>query len=107
MESRPPQDPPRRPAAGRKPNGSGGSPTPPWLWLVLLFGVVLIFWQFGKAGGEVQVNFHPWFTEQVNKGNIKSLAVQTTTEVTGELRVPEPYRATSSSPEITVTKFRT
>jgi len=34
----------------------------------LLFGVVLIFWQFGKAGGEVQVAFHPWFTEQVNKG---------------------------------------
>ena len=39
MENRPPQqETPRRPPtnSGRKTNGSGGSPTPPWLWLLLL-----------------------------------------------------------------------
>jgi cell division protease FtsH len=106
MESRPPQDPPRRPAAGRKPNGSGGAPTPPWLWLLLIFGILLIFWLFGKPGGEVQVAFYPWFTEQVNKGNVKSVLVGEK-ELTGELRVPEPYQQTPSSPKITVTRFKT
>ena len=32
------------PANGRKPNGAGGSPTPPWLWLFLIAGFGLIFW---------------------------------------------------------------
>ena len=43
MESRPPQEPPRRtPTAGRKPNGAGGSPTPPWIWVFLIAVVGLI-----------------------------------------------------------------
>ena len=38
MENRPPQpETPRRPPnSGRKTNGSGGSPTPPWLWLLVM-----------------------------------------------------------------------
>ena len=67
MENRPPQqETPRRPPtnSGRKPNGSGGSPTPPWLWLLLLGGFALIFWQFVPKT-EVQVLYYPWFYEQV------------------------------------------
>ena len=67
MESRPPQESPRRPAGGRKPNGSGGSPTPPWLWLLLIAGFGLIFWQF-KPKNEVQVSYSPWFLDQVEAG---------------------------------------
>src|ERR1017187_9815491 len=45
MENRPPQqDAPRRPPtnSARKTNGTGGSPTPPWLWLLLVGGFDLI-----------------------------------------------------------------
>jgi len=75
MESRPPQESPRRPAGGRKPNGSGGSPTPPWLWLLLIAGFGLIFWQF-KPNNEVAVSYSPWFLDQVDEENIKSLSLQ-------------------------------
>jgi cell division protease FtsH len=83
MESRPPQESPRRPA-GRKPNGSGGSPTPPWLWLLLIAGFGLIFWQF-QPKNEVTVSYSPWFLDQVDTGNVKSLSLQGL-EVRGELR---------------------
>ena len=48
MENRPPQpETPRKPpTAGRKTNGSGGSPTPPWLWLIVIGLLALIFWHF-------------------------------------------------------------
>ena len=45
---------------GRKTNGSGGSPTPPWLWLLLIGGFALIFWQFVPKT-EIQVLYYPWF----------------------------------------------
>ena len=105
MESRPPQETPRRPAAGRKPNGSGGSPTPPWLWLLLIAGFTLIFWQFVPRN-EVQVSYSPWFTDQVDKGNIKSLSVQGI-EVHGELRKKSEYRAQSATAPVSVEKFYT
>ena len=78
MENRPPQqETPRRPPtnSGRKTNGSGGSPTPPWLWLLLLGGFALIFWQFVPKT-EVQVLYYPWFYEQVQADNIKSITIQ-------------------------------
>ena len=53
--------------SGRKTNGSGGSPTPPWLWLLLLGGFALIFWQFVPKN-EVPVLYYPWFYEQVAVG---------------------------------------
>ncbi|MHC5542624.1 ATP-dependent metallopeptidase FtsH/Yme1/Tma family protein, partial [Singulisphaera rosea] len=92
MESRPPQESPRRPAGGRKPNGSGGSPTPPWLWLLLIVGFAAIFWQF-SAKSEVMVNYSPWFLDQVKLKNIKSLSIQAN-EGRGELRKKELYPST-------------
>ena len=94
MENRPPQqEPPRRPptANGRKTNGSGGSPTPPWLWLLLLGGFALIFWQFVPRN-EVQVRYYPWFYDQVQNDNIKSITIQGV-EIRGELRKDQPYLA--------------
>jgi cell division protease FtsH len=105
MESRPPQESPRRPAGGRKPNGSGGSPTPPWLWLLLIAGFALIFWQFAPKN-EMPVAYSPWFLDQVDDGNIKSLLIQGT-EVHGELRQEKPYRTPSSSTVVTIKRFYT
>ena len=47
--SRPPQpEPPRKPAGNsRKANGANGSPTPPWLFLLVIVSFALIFYQFG------------------------------------------------------------
>src|SRR6266446_3953021 len=106
MESRPPQEPPRRPNGGRKPNGPGGSPTPPWLRLLLIAGFVLIFWQF-KPTNEVTVGYSPWFLDQVDKDNIKSLSIQGL-EVHGELREKKQYTPASGglAPQ-SVTKFLT
>jgi cell division protease FtsH len=104
MESRPPQESPRRPAAGRRPNGSGGSPTPPWLWLLLIVGFGLIFWQFIQRG-EVSVSYVPWFLDQVDSGNVKSLTI-TGTEARGELRKRKQYVA-PGAPSQFVTKFST
>src|SRR5580700_1782202 len=94
MESRPPQESPRRPAGGRKPNGSGGSPTPPWLWLLLIAGFGLIFWQF-KPQNEASVSYSPWFLDEVEKGNIESLSIQGL-EVRGELRDKVMYTPPSA-----------
>ena len=102
MESRPPQESPRKPAGGRKPNGNGGSPTPPWLWLLLLAAFGLIFWQFGPRN-EVPVNYQPWFMEQAKKGNIKSLAIQAG-EVHGELRQEKKYQPPGTTPAVSVNK---
>src|SRR3954447_4869864 len=105
MESRPPQESPRRPAGGRKPNGSSGSPTPPWLWLLLIAGFGLIFWQFAPKN-EVPVSYDPWFLDQVESGNIKSLSIQGQ-DVHGELRKEQPYRPPSSATVMNVKRFST
>src|SRR3954453_22828378 len=103
MESRPPQESPRRPAGGgRKPNGNGGSPTPPWLWLLLIAAFALIFWQFAPRN-EVPVNYQPWFIEQAKAGNIKSLAVQAG-EVHGELRTERKYQPPTGTAAVPVKK---
>ena len=108
MENRPPQqDTPRKPPtnSGRKTNGSGGSPTPPWLWLLLLGGFALIFWQFVPKQ-EVQVLYYPWFYEQVQADNIKSISVQGD-EIRGELRKKQTYKNPSTQASVDVTKFIT
>ena len=84
----------------------GGSPTPPWLWLLLLGGFGLIFYQFVPKA-EISVRYYPWFYEQVQADNIKSISIQGT-EIRGELRketaVSEPpnqqpvQRSNDSSP---------
>ncbi len=105
MESRPPQESPRRSNGGRKSNGTGGSPTPPWLWLLLILGFALIFWQF-KPNQEVEVVYSPWFLDQVDHDNIKSLQLQGT-EARGELRHKEQYTAPNATTAVTVTRFTT
>jgi cell division protease FtsH len=105
MENRPPQESPRRPTGGRKPNGSGGSPTPPWLWLLLIAGFGLIFWQFAPKN-EVQVDYSPWFLDQVDSGNIKSLTISGQ-DAHGELRKEQKYRHPTTAGEVTVKKFAT
>jgi cell division protease FtsH len=104
MESRPPQETPRRPAGGRKPNGSGGSPTPPWLWLLLIAGFALIFWQFAPKN-ETSVNY-TWFIEQVDSNNIKSLSLEGTV-VHGELRKEQKYQPPGSATVQPVKRFLT
>jgi cell division protease FtsH len=92
MESRPPQEPPRRSAnGGRKPNGSSGPPTPPWLWLLLVAVFGIIFWQFAPKS-DVAVPYNPWFMDQVEDDNIKSLVIQGQ-DIHGELRKETPYTA--------------
>jgi len=105
MESRPPQETPRRPSGGRKPNGTGGTPTPPWLWLLLIAGFALIFWQFAPKN-ETSVDYSPWFLDQVEAGNIKSLSVQGT-DVHGELRLEKKYQPRGSATLVAVKKFST
>ena len=71
MESRPPQEPSRRPSTnGRKPNGTGGSPTPPWIWVFLIAVVGLITYVL-SGKNETTVNYSPWFMEQVQADNIE------------------------------------
>ncbi len=105
MESRPPQESPRRPAGGRKPNGAGGSPTPPWLWLLLIAAFALIFYQFAPKT-ETQVSYQPFFLDQVDSGNIKSLVVQGV-EVHGELRKEDKYLAPKAKTPVKVKFFFT
>ncbi len=97
MENRPPpQETPRKPStSGRKTNGSGGSPTPPWLWLIVIGLLALIFWHFVPKT-EVQVLYHPWFTDQVKNHNIKSMSIQGN-EIRGELRKETTYSPTSGT----------
>src|ERR1017187_7219399 len=108
MENRPPQqDAPRRPPtnSARKTNGTGGSPTPPWLWLLLLGGFALIFWQFVPKY-ENPVIYYPWFYEQVEKDNIKTITTQGG-EIRGELRKEAMYQSAPNQQPIPVKKFVT
>src|SRR4051794_39848465 len=107
MENRPPQqDTPRRPPPGtRRTNGSGGSPTPPWLWLLLIGGFAIIFWQF-MPKPETPVDYNPWFLDQVDSDNIKKLSIQGS-EVRGELRKDQPYQSSTSTSSVPVRRFIT
>ena len=107
MDNRPPQqDPPRRPlASGRKPNGSAGSPTPPWLWLLLIGGFAIIFWQFIPKP-ETTVDYSPWFLDQVDQDNIKKVSIQAN-EIRGELRLEKPFQSSTSQTSVMVHRFIT
>src|SRR5262249_57726737 len=77
MENRPPQqETPRRPPNSvRKTNGSGGPPTPPWLWLIVIGLLALIFWHFVPKT-EVEVPYYPGFKDRLDKGNVKSISLE-------------------------------
>ncbi|WP_435019493.1 ATP-dependent zinc metalloprotease FtsH [Tundrisphaera sp. TA3] len=103
MESRPPQETPRRPLnSGRKPGGPGGTPTPPWLWGFLIAVVILISWLV-MPKYEVSVNYNPFFTEQVEADNIESLSIQGQ-EVHGRLRREAEYAPPPPQTPIKVNK---
>jgi cell division protease FtsH len=108
MENRPPQqEPPRRPPTtnARKTDGPGGSPTPPWLWLLLLVGFGLIFYQFVPKP-ETTVGYYPWFYEQVQNDNIKSILPEGTV-LRGELRKEQDYQSAPNQPPQKVKRFQT
>jgi len=108
MEKRPPhQETPRQPppSSGRRTNGSGGSPAPPWLWLLLIGGFAFIFWQFVPKT-EIQVEYYPWFIEQVDSDNIKSISIQGN-ELRGELRKEQQYLNPANLTTTLVRKFMT
>src|SRR6185312_878635 len=90
MESRPPQEPQRRPATnGRKPTNAGGAPTaPPWVWLFLIFVVAMILWLVNPRN-ETEV-VYSWFLDQVEDDNVKSIVIAGT-EARGELRNNASY----------------
>jgi cell division protease FtsH len=107
MDNRtPPTEQPRRPPpANRKPNQAGGSPTPPWLWVLLIVGFGIIFWQF-MPKPETPVVYSPWFLDQVENDNIKSVSIQGN-EIRGELRREQPYQAPTSTSSQPVRRFIT
>ena len=99
MESRPPQEPPRRPSAsGRKPNGPGGSPTPPWIWVFLIAVVGLITYVL-SGRDETQVNVSPWLMEQVHADNVEYLMTEGLL-LHGRLRNPATYAPPEPRPAI-------
>ncbi len=105
MESRPPQESPRRPNNnGRKLNGVGGSPTPPWLWVFLIAVIFVMIWLY-SSHNEVEVSYS-WFLDQVEKDNIESIWTQGT-EVRGELRTKAMYRAPKAEADRPVKEFST
>ena len=107
MESRPPQDPPRKavPPNGRKPTGASTSPTPPWLWVFLIAVVALITWLI-KPSNEVTVNYIPWFQDQVKADNIETLTIQGN-KAQGKLRKDTDYETPGTQSKVKVSKFVT
>ncbi len=85
--------------------GRGANPTPPWLWLITLGLLTLIFWHF-LPRAEVEVPYAPWFLQQVEADNIQSLSIQGV-EVRGVLRQEQPYQGPTSTAPVPVRKFYT
>jgi cell division protease FtsH len=72
--------------------------------LIVIGLLALIFWHFVPKT-EVEVPYYPWFTEQVDNGNIKSVSIQGN-EIHGELFQKENYSPASGSPQ-EVSRFYT
>jgi cell division protease FtsH len=87
------------------PHGPSGTPTPPWLFLLLVCLFGLIFYLFVPKT-EVQVRYYPWFLEQVDTDNIKSITIQGT-EIRGVLRSERPHQRLSSQAPVSVKWFVT
>jgi cell division protease FtsH len=105
MESRPPQDPPRRPPGVRRNDGSAGPPTPLWLWFALFLGLVFVVYYFPFFRSEAEVSY-AWFLDQVDADNVKSLSISGT-EVKGELRQKAQYHPQKVSTPKVITYFLT
>jgi cell division protease FtsH len=72
--------------------------------LIVIGLLALIFWHFVPKT-EVEVTYYPWFTEQVDNGNIKSVSIQGT-EIHGELFQDDNYSPPSGS-TVLVKRFYT
>ena len=105
MESRPPQEPARKRPEGRKPNGAGGLPTPPWFWFFLIGAIALLLYQ-AKPKDDKEVSYSPWFAGQVEQGNVESLQIQGT-EIRGVLRNEAKYKAPGAKDDAMVKQFVT
>jgi len=81
------------------------SAAPLWLWALLLGGFTFIFWEF-RPEWSPAVDYQPWFLDQVERDNIRSLVIRDT-EIRGELRLPQPYRPRSSKSDVNVSRFVT
>jgi cell division protease FtsH len=81
------------------------APTPPWVWLLLIGVLGLIFWHFVPKS-EVEVLYYPWFTEQVESGNIASLQIEGSA-LHGRLRRIQQYVTPNTSTTILVHRFST
>ncbi len=106
MESRPPQEPNRRPIPppGRRPNPvAGGSPPVVVLWLLIGLVVVLVLY-VTLARNEVSVQYS-WFLDQVEQNNVKELTTQGG-EARGVLRLKKAYSPENQKPQ-TVERFET
>ncbi len=105
MESRPPQDPPKRPATnGRKASGSVGPPIPAYIWLILILLVGFVFYKVFPLSHETQVSYS-WFQAQAEKDNLEKVWIQGT-EVKGELRIEDNYEPElPASAPVKVKKF--
>ncbi len=86
MDKSTPPEPTRR-REPRRSNGSTTTPTPPWLWLVLVSIIGLIIYMTKPEKGSVS---YDWFLDQVEQNNVKSVLIQGN-EVRGELRKETPY----------------
>ena len=86
------------------PKGSG-KPTPPWLWLVTIGLLALIFRHFVPVA-EVQASYAPWFLQQVDADNIESRSIQGL-EVRGVLRQVQVYQRPTSGAPMPAKKFYT
>ena len=84
------------PAGRRRPHGSGCSCSE---------GLRLIFWVFVPKN-EVPVLYYPWFYEQVQSDNIKSITTQGE-EIRGELRREHDYENPTTQTKQKVKKFIT
>jgi cell division protease FtsH len=107
MENRPPAG---KPILEPTPDRRGArwpahSSAPPWLWLLLVGGFVMIFWQF-MPKAEIKVDFSPWFLDQVDSNNIRKLSIRGN-EARGELRQERPHERGSSAGSILVRRFIT
>ncbi len=83
----------------------GRSAAPLWLWALLVGGFTFIFWEF-RPEWSPAVDYQPWFLDQVERDNIRSLVIRDT-EIRGELRQAQPYRPGSSRSDVNVGRFVT
>jgi cell division protease FtsH len=86
-----------------KTKSSAGASAPWWLWALLITGFALMFWVF-RPETSVAVTYNPWFLDQVESDNIKSLVIRDT-EIRGELRRDQPFWAGASLASVPVRKF--